>query len=80
MPGAGHGASGSLLLLDDLAAREVAASNSLLHTGTLGCLVQARQKSIILAIKPLLQELRTKSRFWISAVLEDRVLRDAGEL
>lgn len=71
---------GSLLLLDDLAAREMAASNSLLFTGTLGCLVQARQQNIIPAIQPLLQELRTKARFWISQSLEDRVLHDAGEL
>lgn len=71
---------GSLLLLDDLAARELAASNRLLFTGTLGCLVQARQQGIIPAIQPLLQELRTKARFWISDALEVRVLRDAGEL
>ena len=52
--------------LDDLAARELAASNRLLFTGTLGCLAQAKAQGIIPDIKPLLQELRTKSRFWIS--------------
>lgn len=71
---------GSFLLLDDLAARELAASNHLLFTGTLGCLVQARRQGILPAIRPLLGELRTKARFWISETLEDRVLRDAGEL
>ena len=69
----------SLLLLDDLAARELAASNNLLFTGTLGCLVQAKHQHIIPAIRPLLQELRAKSRFWVSATLEERLLRDAGE-
>lgn len=69
----------SLLLLDDLAARELAASNQLLFTGTLGCLVQARRQGIIPAIRPLLQKLRTQARFWISEALETRVLHDAGE-
>lgn len=69
----------SLLLLDDLAARELAASNQLLFTGTLGCLVQAKSQGIISEIRPILQDLRTKARFWISEALEARVLRDAGE-
>lgn len=70
---------GSLLLLDDLGAREFAASNGLLYTGTLGCLTEAKKRGLISAIGPLLQELRTKSRFWIADRLEDRVLRDVGE-
>ncbi len=70
---------GSLLLLDDLGAREFAASNGLLYTGTLGCLAEAKKRGLISAIAPLLQELRTKARFWIADRLEDRVLRDAGE-
>lgn len=69
----------SLLLLDDLAARELAATNRLLYTGTLGCLAEARQRGLISAIEPLLAELRTKARFWISDRLADRVLRAAGE-
>ena len=69
----------SMLLLDDLAARELAASNRLLFTGTLGCLVQAKSQGIISEIKPLLDELRSKARFWISEALEARILRDAGE-
>ena len=70
---------GSLLLLDDLGAREFAASNALLYTGTLGCLAEAKKRGLIPAITPLLQELRTKARFWIADRLEERVLRDAGE-
>jgi uncharacterized protein len=69
----------SLLLLDDLAARELAASNGLLHIGTLGCLAEAKQRGLIAAIKPLLLELRHKARFWISQSLEARILHDAGE-
>ncbi len=71
---------GSLLLLDDLAARDLAASNRLLFTGTLGCLIRARRQNLIPAVRPLLQDLRSLSRFWISTELEDRVLREVGEL
>jgi predicted nucleic acid-binding protein len=70
---------GALLLLDDLCARELAASNKLLFTGTLGCLIQAKAEGIIPVIKPLLQDLRTKSRFWISDALECEVLRSVNE-
>lgn len=70
---------GSLLLLDDLSAREVASSNRLPFTGTLGCLTQAKKEGLISAIEPLMDELRTKARFWISDRLRLRVLREAGE-
>jgi predicted nucleic acid-binding protein len=70
---------GSFLLLDDLAARELASSNQLLFTGTLGCLVQARRQGILTALRPLIGELRSRARFWISDALEMRVLSDAGE-
>lgn len=70
---------GSLLLLDDLGAREFAASNGLFYTGTLGCLADAKKSGYIAAIGPLLQQLRSQARFWISDRLEDRILRDAGE-
>lgn len=70
---------GSLLLLDDLGARELAATSGLLYTGTLGCLMEAKQQGLILEIAPALLELRTKARFWISDHLADRILRDAGE-
>lgn len=70
---------GSLLLLDDLSAREVAASNSILFTGTLGCLTMAKKQGLIQAVAPLLDELRTKARFWLTDHLRSRVLREAGE-
>lgn len=70
---------GALLLLDDLGAREIAASNGLFYTGTLGCLVEAKKRGLIPVIETVLRELRAKARFWISDHLEARVLRDAGE-
>lgn len=71
--------SGSLLLLDDLAAREFAASNALLYTGTLGCLAEAKERGLITKVAPLIQDLRTKARFWIADHLEDRILRQTRE-
>ena len=70
---------GSLLSLDDLAAREIAAANGLLFIGTLGCLAEARRQNLIPAITPILDDLRSKARFWIAGSLAKRVLRDAGE-
>ncbi len=70
---------GSLLLLDDLAAREFATANGLLFTGTLGCLVQARQLGLLSAIEPVLHDLRTQARFWITDRLVESVLRSVGE-
>ena len=70
---------GSLLVLDDLGAREIAASNALLHTGTLGCLAEAKKRGLIPALEPVFLELKTKAHFWIGGHLEKRMLRDAGE-
>ncbi|MDB6139906.1 MAG: putative nucleic acid-binding protein contains domain [Verrucomicrobiaceae bacterium] len=70
---------GSLLLLDDLAAREIAGANGCLYTGTIGCLAEAKKRGLISAIGPLLMALRTRARFWISEPLFQAVLRGAGE-
>ncbi len=71
--------SGSLLLRDDLTARELASTNVLLYTGTLGCLAEAKRKGILPAIEPVLRDIQTKARFWITETLTERVLRAAGE-
>jgi uncharacterized protein len=69
----------SLLLLDDLGARELAEANQLRFTGTLGCLIELRRRGFVPAIRPLLHDLRVKARFWISPALETRVLQNCGE-
>ena len=70
---------GSMLLLDDLAARGSAEANDLRFTGTLGCLVEAKSRNLIDAVGPLLVELRHSARFWISSRLEEHVLSAVGE-
>lgn len=69
----------SLLLLDDVAARAVAEHHGVRFTGTVGCLRLAKQLGLIPTLGPLLDELRTKARFWLTRELSERVLRDCGE-
>ncbi|HEY1048709.1 MAG TPA: DUF3368 domain-containing protein [Prosthecobacter sp.] len=71
---------GALLILDDVEAREWALANGLNVIGTLGCLLVAKDKGLVAAIGPLLDELQAKARFWIAAPLRSHVLKRAGEL
>jgi predicted nucleic acid-binding protein len=70
---------GSLLLLDDVAAREAAEHHGLRFTGTVGCLRLAKDRGLIPTIGALLVELRRKARFWLAEDVVEEVLRDAGE-
>jgi len=71
---------GALLLLDDLQARALATANGLPFAGTLGCLVEAKNRGLIDSVAPLVERLRVSARFWISKEMEKLVLIDAGEL
>lgn len=70
---------GCLLLLDDLAARNTAATHGLAFTGTLGLLAAARTRHLIPALAPVFEDLRTKARFWAHPSLTRKILLDAGE-
>ena len=70
---------GSLLVLDDLAAR-AAAANGLAFTGTLGILAAAKVRGQLAALAPVLQALRSQARFWISPQLEQLLLSETEEL
>jgi predicted nucleic acid-binding protein len=70
---------GSLLVLDDLSARTVAAANALPFAGTLGILARAKRSGRLPLLAPVLRDLRIRARFWISPQLERRMLEDAGE-
>jgi hypothetical protein len=71
---------GSLLILDDLSARAHASANQLPFTGTLGILAAAKARGRLPALAPVIIELRTRARFWISPSLERFILEEAGEL
>ena len=69
---------GSILILDDLAARAAASANGLPFTGTLGLLAAAKARGQIAELAPALYKLRTLARFWISSQLERELLQQGG--
>lgn len=69
----------NLVLLDERRGRTVAKRLGLHYTGILGILVEAKQKSLIRSIKPVLDDLISKSGFWISQGLYDRILEVSHE-
>jgi len=48
-------------------------------TGSIGCIVEAKKLGIISSVKPILDEMRIKARFWINPKLYQRVLDDNHE-
>ena len=71
--------SAKTIIIDEQEGRELASQAGLFVTGTLGVLLTAKQSGHISAVKPEIQALRSKSRFFLSASLEAAVLATAGE-
>ena len=67
------------VIIDEQEGRGLAAQAGLFVTGTLGILLLAKQRGEIPAVKPEIQALRSKTRFFLSASLEAQVLAAAGE-
>jgi predicted nucleic acid-binding protein len=68
-----------LILLDELTARKIAKFHEVNFIGSIGCLVLAKRNGIIINIKPLLDLMREKARFWINQKLYERILFDNQE-
>ncbi len=68
-----------LVLLDERAGRAAAVAAGLWITGVLGVLLRFKQQQDIPLLKPELDALRSKARFFIAANIEKEVLRSAGE-
>jgi len=68
----------TLLLLDDLSARHAAQDLGLAMTGTLGVLLRAKEKGLILALKPLITPL-CRAGFRLGPRVERMFLDLAGE-
>lgn len=67
-----------LLISDDKQARLAAKRLGIAVIGTVGVLVRAKQSNVILALKPILDDLELNS-FFISRALREEALRLVGE-
>lgn len=68
----------NLILIDDYRARRTAEALRLTATGTAGVLVRAKREGLIIAVTPLLQQMRHNGYYISDAVLEE-ARRRAGE-
>jgi predicted nucleic acid-binding protein len=69
---------GSMVILDDQPARRCARVLNIPTQGTLGLVLVAKQQGLILAVRPVLGELR-QAGMYMSDQLENQVLDAAGE-
>ena len=69
---------GSLIILDDLAARTLAKYLDIKITGTIGVIIKAKLNGVIPSIKPVLDKIK-KTNFRLSAALEIIALKAAEE-
>lgn len=68
------------VLLDERAGRRVGAALGLHVSGLLGILIEAKRRNLIPELRPLLDQLTTGARFWMSSELRERVLSAVGEV
>ena len=68
-----------MVLIDEQEGRQLARQASLPVIGVLGILLRAKHSGQLAVIRPEIDALRKKARFFISAFLEAKVLAAAGE-
>lgn len=66
-------------IIDEQEGRSLASQAGLFVIGTLGIRLRAKQAGAIDSVKPEIQALRDRTRFFLSASLEGAVLSAAGE-
>lgn len=69
-----------LLLIDERRGRAEANRLGVRITGLLGILVEAKQKNLIVAVKPLMDALIATSNFRVSSALYNQILDIVGEI
>ena len=67
-----------LVILDDREGRTIAQTSGLSVTGTIGVLVEARQRNLVSEIRPELDRL-IEAGMWLDEVFYHRVLQEFGE-
>jgi uncharacterized protein len=67
------------LLMDERDGRRMARQLGLALTGVLGILLRAKERGEIGTLKPEIDALRSKARFFIAPTLEATILNQAGE-
>jgi predicted nucleic acid-binding protein len=72
-------AGADLLLLDEALARAIAARFGLRFIGLLGCIVEAKKRGLVSAVRPIVDDLIGKAGFWIGRPFYEHVLQTAGE-
>ncbi len=70
---------GCLVLIDEKKGRRVAREMGQLHAGTVHVLLRAKRAGFIAEIRPHLDAL-VATGFWVTPILLDSALREAGEL
>ncbi len=68
------------ILIDELAGRTAAMNCGLTVVGTLGILLRAKQVGLCSELAPVLDRLQQEINFFISPMLRETVLQQAGEL
>jgi hypothetical protein len=71
--------SADWILLDERDGRTAAERAGLRVTGLLGVLLRAKKDGQIQAVKPEVEALRTRARFFVSPQVERKILDLAGE-
>ncbi|MBB5034399.1 DUF3368 domain-containing protein [Prosthecobacter vanneervenii] len=67
------------VLMDERLGRKLAVKHGLKVTGLLGLLVMARQRNLIGAVRPLIQEMIASGNCWFDQALLDTVCKSVGE-
>ena len=69
----------NLIIIDEVQGRKIAQQMNLNVIGLLGILIQAKQKNHIRSVTHIMDELKQKAGFWISAELYTKVIEITKE-
>jgi predicted nucleic acid-binding protein len=72
------GVKADLVILDDQGGRLVARDKGLSVTGTIGVLIEAKERGFIPFLRPEIDRL-IEARMWVSEVFYHRILKEYGE-